>query len=86
MDDIFKIEPLVRWLETKRATDEYNFADRKSCVLAQYYEHLGTDADVGGWTVTIDTKWHTMSEEFSDIAAEEPHTFGAALERARALL
>lgn len=85
MDDPFQLEPLIGWLEKQPADKEYCFTDRGTCLLTQYYAASGYIADVGGFTVTIDGNVHHMSDDFGDIPATDPHTFGAALNRAREL-
>ena len=75
--DPFKLETLIAWLEKQPADQEYNFRDCSGrCLFGQYYTAMGFD-----WQKEY------LADHFDhiNIAGLEPHTFGAALERARAL-
>ena len=82
--DVFSLDGLIAWLEQQPGETTYNFNDCCGlCLLSQYVTarlgrySSGDDycrmADVGGFNV------------IQRLAGEEPWTFCAALQRARAL-
>lgn len=81
--DPLSLESLVGWLETMPADGEYNALSTKACLLCQYgearfghrYFHETAFAFRGAG----------LEPPVAIITLRPPHTFGAALERARAL-
>jgi hypothetical protein len=85
--DPFSLDNLIAWLEKQPAKKTYCFMDSGACLLGQYYIAMGCEKVViGGMSVTLDGHWQEMPDDFSDIPAEYPRTFGAALKRARKTL
>ena len=85
--DPFSLESLVAWAEKQPAEKEYDFwCDH--CYLAQYFEDHGFKIQmIGTGTVTFKRgKMRDLPPHFNSIAMTKPHTFGAALERARKVM
>lgn len=92
--DPFKLETLIAWLEKQPADKPYDYTCNGHCLLAQYFSSYGfSDVNMAGQRffhrdgIMVDLPKH-----FNDVACGtvEPifsmrRTFGAALERARAL-
>lgn len=87
--DPFSLESLITWLEKQDPHAGYNYCDTRQCLLAQYHAAHGT-------TLRVTALGGELPENSSDEYKAEwiarghhctPHdrTFGAALERARAL-
>lgn len=86
--DPFSLKSLMEWLEKQPADDEYCFLDTGGCLFFQYLDHNGVVvASVGGnyYRAEQHGEMITLPHGWPKIAAEEPRTFGAALERARAV-
>lgn len=82
--DVFSLESLIAWLETRPADKEYCFMSNDGCMLAQYYLAIGfKKVDIGGMSITLDGHWQNMPDDFADIPADWPRTYGGALARAR---
>lgn len=81
--DIYALPTLIAWLETKPKDGTYNFYNcNGECLLGQYMTACGVKHQFGDGQyaeLAEVTNWGT------GIAFEQPNTFGAALERARAL-
>lgn len=85
--DPLKIETLVAWLEQQHPKAEYCYEDTAVCLLAKYFgQSEGKDVNCTGTMVVrfedgtdiiFPVSWHNK------IAEPTPHTFGAALKRAR---
>lgn len=72
---------MIAWLETSPAYRSYSYMNcRGGCLVGLYYEAIGYDWD------RDDVPCHSAFEKLDSIACAEPHTFGAALDRARMLL
>lgn len=86
--DVFSLEGLIAWLEKQSPANSYCFFNNGGCLLHQYFTASAVDIDwVGGYTYTLKGQpSEPLPEPFEDISADYPHTFGAALERARAAL
>jgi hypothetical protein len=90
--DPFTFESLIAWLERQPAQKEYCFMDNGGCLFFQYLEEMGVDVvGVGGASFRReaddrDGGRHPLPTGWPSLASLEPHTFGAALERARAAL
>lgn len=83
----YSLSNLIAWLQTMPPEREYNFGSCQTCALAQYYTYCGFKAVVmGATTFFTESGLFESPEVFDEIAREEPYTFGAALERAKARL
>lgn len=71
------IEALVDWLRTQPPEKTYIWSDPVFCAVGQYL----ADHDSSWGTVA-----YSELPDYERIAKVEPHTFGAALERAEKLL
>ena len=84
----FSLVGLVAWLETKNPDETYEWAGCTPCLIEQY----GTFAGVKNVFAPIDpgnyetTPYYVLSTSNHQLAAQKPHTFGAALERTRKAL
>ena len=87
------IESLAKWLESQNPAQTYNYDCVGSCLLAIYYRACGyRDAMLGGSTMTyrpangyLFTNIN-LPDHFNRIAQGKPHTYGAALARAKRYL
>lgn len=89
--DPFKLETLIAWLEKQPAASNYPYMDGCSCMFAQYLSAHGfSEPSIGGVTFSYQSGnrrkgLNPFPTGFPCVASGWPHTFGAALERARAL-
>lgn len=82
------IAGLIAWLETQDQTQTYNWPKVGGCLICKYYDALG----INDWS-SDNRPYYYQTFGDSDGAGElyhavcktEPWTYGAALERARAL-
>ena len=86
--DPFTLESLIAWLEKQPSNKTYCFMDTGGCLFHQYFTAAGFDvAGVGGTGIRFksdpERRIRFTCDEFRSIASIEPHTFGAALTRAR---
>lgn len=85
---VMKNEPLslaslIAWLETMPLEQKYNYADCKgNCLIGQYLTSIGSDMK-SYWIMSTVTLYRGSP---GYVAATLPHTFGAALTRARAIM
>lgn len=86
-----KAEPsligLIAWLETQDPATEYQWSGLCTpCLIEQYVASIGLSKH--DLYCVVDDRGHNLYDRLSlrngGIAVETPHTFGAALERARA--
>ena len=90
--DPLTMESLIAWLETKNPVKTYNFDDCSGgCLYGLYMKHHGINwADSGARGVGNSYPKATLERNefchlvYDLVAREQPWTFGAALERARA--
>jgi hypothetical protein len=84
--DVFSLESLIAWLEKQPAETNYGWGRMGDCLLHQYLIAHGQDwrKDYHKLRVTICDGPRNGAKVF--IALHEPHTFGAALARARKVL
>ena len=85
--DPFSLESLIAWAEKQPADKHYDFWCNQ-CYLGQYFEAHGFEVvSIGTGTVLFrgSTGRMTLPPHFNAIAEATPHTFGAALARARAI-
>lgn len=71
----------IAWLEQQNPKARYDYRPAGNCAIGKYFKHLGT---------TYHKEVFEMIRELYDwnqhITHPKPHTFGAALSRARAAL
>jgi hypothetical protein len=83
--DPFSLKELTSWIATKPKSRRYCYDDQGRCLLAQWFEFCDRPVFALG-NVTVVFKFgsgHVLPESFTHIAMTKPHTFGAALSRAR---
>lgn len=79
---------LVAWLETQDAAKTYCWAEAGDCLFHKFGKAAGFGSDATSYDNTIDAFRRSdphadQNGEPYNIAIKRPHTFGAALERAR---
>ncbi len=86
--DPLSLASLIAWLEQQPADKAYCFKDLGGCLLHQYFSAHGfKNVLVGGYD--FDHRGPSGRVEtielgtFADVAAGQPHTYGAALQRAQ---
>jgi hypothetical protein len=80
--DPFSLDSLIVWLEKRPASGQYNFHDRRGrCMLCQYLADVMPQV----YWATAYIKLTRLNRATETLARQTPWTFGAALERARAL-
>lgn len=73
----------IGWLDTKPRDGEYDAGQSESCLIAQYLrDYRKIDASVGINFWSKGRRQHDIPTMLQEIAYTEPHTFGAARERA----
>jgi len=80
--DPLSVAGLIAWLAKQPTRREYEYYSCQRCLVAEYLKSIGSvnpDAEYI-FSEALGAGW-----PYDKIAAERPHTFGAALERARAL-
>ena len=78
--DLISLESLIAWLEQQPADGTYDWTKPDECLIACYLtSKLGILPE---YSVSL----YQSMPHYHEIAAYEPYTFGAALERARAVL
>lgn len=87
--DPLSLSSLINWLEHQPANARYCYSSNGHCLLAQFAKAQGFVVNgVAGstWRIHPTDILHRTDfpPHFEDIAAHDPHTFGGALERARA--
>lgn len=80
--DVFSLAGFVGWLEKQPATREYDWYDVQSCVVCQYLDASLGEAER---KQTYLSSVFPAIEIYHNICGRRPWTFGAALERARAI-
>ena len=90
------LKGFIGWLETKDPKARYQFYECEGrCLLGQYMAAMGIPWEgapshaSGNWSDSSYAKigWQIFGRSNNfDVLAERPHTFGAALDRARAAL
>lgn len=84
---VFTLARLAQWLETKPADESYDWHDVFGCVLCQFLHEVGGYEDPAGDVAFGPSTISDWGDEgYYQICGEAPWTFGAALERARAVL
>lgn len=84
--DPLSLDGLIAWLETMPADGEYDWANIRGCLGFQYLTAVGLPVDCcsGDYWIDAHGRDHALPW-LPDIAGLVPWTFGAALQRARAL-
>ena len=83
----FSVPGLIAWLENQDPAAEYKFMCT-GCLIGQYLRSRGLSVKylgTGTWTDGKQVR-RELPQGFNDIAITEPHTYGAALARAKATL
>lgn len=84
-ESLLNLNDLTKWLETKNPSGEYYFCNIRYCLLARYLRSHHIKVTVGGDYVNLGGDGIVrFNDDIRDVASELPHTYGAALERARA--
>ena len=84
--NIFSIEGLISWLEMQPGETEYDFSDVPNCLLSHYLL-ARTGSNMRADWLAIHTKICGGSQDtYLAIASTLPHTYAAALTRARELV
>lgn len=80
--DPFMLESLIAWLRTKDGAEQYPWVNIRKCVMAQFRDYV---AWKGSYTSLLGEMGVSDPVKFEcAVTAPLPHTFGAALLRARA--
>lgn len=87
--DPFSLPSLIAWLEMRPKDDLYCYESTGRCLLAQYFKSCGYDNPCAGPDVIYYgpqlRKLIPTPPAFQEVSFGQPRTFGAALERARAI-
>lgn len=90
--DVFSLDGLIAWLEKQPAERVYDWHDIEGCLMFQYFRASGFKMSYCGATQFTHRRgfWifakfvhEKVSRALTDVSAQGPHSFGAALERAR---
>ena len=85
--DPMSLGSLISWLETKPPHETYKYSNCYRCLLGQYFAAKGfREIVVGVSAVGLNGRSRPLPTGFNAIAADGMHTFGAALERAKAMV
>jgi hypothetical protein len=86
--DPYSLAGMIAWLEQQPAEQEYKWANCEDCLVGQYLSAvLGPPADYAEVSRRHGKFMRENPIAFRrGLALANPHTFGAALERARAAL
>jgi hypothetical protein len=76
----------VAWLGTQPPEKTYNWGDPCNCAIAQYLATMGRRVSDLGYREYSELEGRRSGGELVGVACHAPHTMGAALGRARALL
>lgn len=84
--DPFSLHTLIAWLEQQNLCRVYCYTDHGKCLLSQYFAACGFKQVMvySAGCFEHDGRETVYPIEFDDIAVASPHTFRAALARARA--
>jgi hypothetical protein len=85
--DQLTLPALIAWLEKQPADEEYCYVDAGRCLAAQYHQSIGLPYTSAPFDASRSS--YPPNEPFGSrlerIGYDSPRTFGAALERARAI-
>jgi hypothetical protein len=79
LHDPYSLQSLTVWLEQKDPAKPYGYYDSSTCLIAQYLKSKHIKP------YDIPNLVDAGLDKFGIIASRHPHTYGAALERAKAL-
>lgn len=84
--DVFSLESLIAWLEKQPAGRAYNFSNCEGeCLLGQYMADIGEPWSLSNYERLAGRVDPSSRNGRFPIGFAWPHTFGAALARARAV-
>lgn len=85
--DPFTLESLIGWLEKQPADKGYQWADCDRCLVGVYLSAVLGESANGSETYHRHDKFMDANPSAftAGLAISKPHTFGAALARARAI-
>lgn len=86
--NIFSLEGLISWLETKPPETTYCYTDIGGCLVYQYFHARGIPICSMGaldWSDTTGGQ-HLLPPGLNAVAVGNPRTYGGALQRAREML
>lgn len=84
--DPWSIDGFIAWAESNPTDKHYQWANGNICLLAQWGQHLNPkEHQVYGYTTALNTisAWGCAIKFERAVAVYSPHTFGAAVERAK---
>lgn len=85
--DPFKLKTLIAWLEKQPADGAYCYLSNGACMLAKYFTAQGLKrVELGANFLSHAGGVRKLPTAFNGIAQYGPRTYGAALDRARALV
>jgi hypothetical protein len=80
---VMSLAGLIAWLEQQPPETEYNWWNTNGCLVCNYLRAVtGTKRPSGQF---LFEKVFETPSDYGKVAGDEPWTYGAALERARAL-
>jgi hypothetical protein len=85
VDDLLQLDRLAAWLEKQPPQAAYDYCDPMSCAAAQYLSQNGVTGLAVMVEFGIDPQPGDQHWLIYNVVGLSPYTFGAALERARAL-
>lgn len=77
---VYRLDELIKTLAEYAPDQEYNFHDITNCPLAKHFARFGC-TDPVKWTGASTN--HLLPCVFMNVVGEYPHTYGAALARAK---
>ena len=84
--DVYSLQSLIAWLETRDPAETYDFLDHTDCLICRYLKAVDAfDLDVSGVNYMRMSRVRAGDGDIGDLAYASPQTMGAALSRARAL-
>ncbi len=88
----FSLTSLIAWLQRQDPVEEYCYSSTGECLLARYFSESGFNKVIMAARFfyhfpNFDARYETVTlpGHFNDVAKGKVRTFGAALQRARAL-
>jgi len=87
--NIFSLEGLISWLEQQDPEQSYIYIASSRCLVFEYLKERGVPligVTSSYWRDTDHKEHWGMTEELGHVAVIHPHTYGAALKRAREAL
>jgi len=85
--DPFKLDTLIAWLEKQPADKTYTYSEPCGCLLADYFTQSGfSEVAVDPFAFEHSGGRTEIPADFDVVSCEGARTYGAALDRARALV